>query len=67
LLLKGRRFAGTKTTKYIDNRLLVGEPLWDSNKYIADAIYKQLTTLEMYFFGGLHEPAVLAEINEDFT
>jgi adenosylmethionine-8-amino-7-oxononanoate aminotransferase len=38
-------------------------PFGHSNKYIADAIYKQLTTLEHVLFGGFtHEPAiVLAE------
>jgi adenosylmethionine---8-amino-7-oxononanoate aminotransferase len=38
-------------------------PYGHSNKYIADAIYKQLTTLEHVLFGGFtHEPAiVLAE------
>lgn len=35
-------------------------PYGHSNKYIADAIYKQLTTLEHVLFGGFtHEPAVL--------
>ncbi|CAN1574658.1 BioA Adenosylmethionine-8-amino-7-oxononanoate aminotransferase [Flavobacteriaceae bacterium] len=35
-------------------------PFGHSNKYIADAIYKQLTTLEHVLFGGFtHEPAVL--------
>ncbi|MCP2026205.1 adenosylmethionine-8-amino-7-oxononanoate aminotransferase [Flavobacterium sp. HSC-32F16] len=34
-------------------------PFGHSNKYIADAIYKQLTTLEHVLFGGFtHEPAV---------
>ena len=33
-------------------------PYGHSNKYIADAIYKQLTTLEHVLFGGFtHEPA----------
>lgn len=38
-------------------------PFGHSNPYIADAIYKQLTTLEHFLFGGFtHEPAlVLAE------
>jgi adenosylmethionine-8-amino-7-oxononanoate aminotransferase len=38
-------------------------PYGHSNRYIADAIYKQLTTLEHVLFGGFtHEPAiVLAE------
>ena len=38
-------------------------PFGHSNKYIADAVYKQLTTLEHVLFGGFtHEPAVtLAE------
>ncbi|PKB16503.1 adenosylmethionine--8-amino-7-oxononanoate transaminase [Flavobacterium sp. 5] len=38
-------------------------PYGHSNKFIADAIYKQLTTLEHVLFGGFtHEPAiVLAE------
>ncbi|MGV3461485.1 MAG: adenosylmethionine--8-amino-7-oxononanoate transaminase [Flavobacterium sp.] len=38
-------------------------PYGHSNKYIADAIYRQLTTLEHVLFGGFtHEPAiVLAE------
>jgi adenosylmethionine-8-amino-7-oxononanoate aminotransferase len=38
-------------------------PYGHSNKYIADAIYKQLTSLEHVLFGGFtHEPAVhLAE------
>ncbi|MCK8140346.1 adenosylmethionine--8-amino-7-oxononanoate transaminase [Flavobacterium sp. I-SCBP12n] len=38
-------------------------PFGHSNKFIADAIYKQLTTLEHVLFGGFtHEPAiVLAE------
>lgn len=35
-------------------------PFGHSNKIIADAIYKQLTTLEHVLFGGFtHEPAVL--------
>jgi adenosylmethionine-8-amino-7-oxononanoate aminotransferase len=35
-------------------------PFGHSNKVIADAIYKQLTTLEHVLFGGFtHEPAVL--------
>jgi adenosylmethionine-8-amino-7-oxononanoate aminotransferase len=35
-------------------------PFGHSNKHIADAIYKQLTTLEHVLFGGFtHEPAVL--------
>ena len=35
-------------------------PYGHSNKYIADAIYKQLTTLEHVLIGGFtHEPAVL--------
>ena len=35
-------------------------PYGHSNKFIADAIYKQLTTLEHVLFGGFtHEPAVL--------
>ncbi len=35
-------------------------PFGHSNRYIADAIYKQLTTLEHVLFGGFtHEPAVL--------
>jgi adenosylmethionine-8-amino-7-oxononanoate aminotransferase len=35
-------------------------PYGHSNKHIADAIYKQLTTLEHVLFGGFtHEPAVL--------
>ncbi|MBP6759283.1 MAG: adenosylmethionine--8-amino-7-oxononanoate transaminase [Flavobacterium sp.] len=35
-------------------------PYGHSNKYIADAIYKQLTTLEHVLFGGFtHEPAVI--------
>lgn len=34
-------------------------PYGHSNRYIADAIYKQLTTLEHVLFGGFtHEPAV---------
>jgi adenosylmethionine-8-amino-7-oxononanoate aminotransferase len=33
-----------------------------SNTFIADAIYKQLTTLEHVLFGGfLHEPAIEVE------
>ena len=38
-------------------------PFGHSNPFIADAIYKQLTTLEHVLFGGFtHEPAiVLAE------
>jgi adenosylmethionine-8-amino-7-oxononanoate aminotransferase len=38
-------------------------PFGHSNEFIADAIYKQLTTLEHVLFGGFtHEPAiVLAE------
>jgi len=38
-------------------------PYGHSNKFVADAIYKQLTTLEHVLFGGFtHEPAVkLAE------
>lgn len=38
-------------------------PYGHSNRYIADAIYKQLTTLEHVLFGGFtHEPAIkLAE------
>ena len=35
-------------------------PFGHSNKYIAEAIYKQLTTLEHVLFGGFtHEPAVV--------
>jgi adenosylmethionine---8-amino-7-oxononanoate aminotransferase len=35
-------------------------PYGHSNKFIADAIYKQLTTLEHVLFGGFtHEPAVV--------
>ena len=35
-------------------------PFGHSNKFIADAIYKQLTTLEHILFGGFtHEPAVV--------
>jgi adenosylmethionine-8-amino-7-oxononanoate aminotransferase len=35
-------------------------PFGHSNSYIAEAIYKQLTTLEHVLFGGFtHEPAVL--------
>jgi adenosylmethionine-8-amino-7-oxononanoate aminotransferase len=35
-------------------------PYGHSNKFIADAIYKQLTTLEHILFGGFtHEPAIL--------
>lgn len=35
-------------------------PYGHSNKFIADAIYKQLTTIEHVLFGGFtHEPAVL--------
>ena len=35
-------------------------PYGHSNKFIADVIYKQLTTLEHVLFGGFtHEPAVL--------
>lgn len=35
-------------------------PYGHSNRYIADAIYKQLTTLEHVLFGGFtHEPAVV--------
>ncbi|HEX9151335.1 MAG TPA: adenosylmethionine--8-amino-7-oxononanoate transaminase [Flavobacterium sp.] len=35
-------------------------PYGHSNKFIADAIYRQLTTLEHVLFGGFtHEPAVL--------
>ena len=35
-------------------------PFGHSNKYIADAIYKQLTTLEHVLFGGFtHQPAQL--------
>ncbi|TGD57581.1 adenosylmethionine--8-amino-7-oxononanoate transaminase [Flavobacterium humi] len=35
-------------------------PYGHSNRFIADAIYKQLTTLEHVLFGGFtHEPAVL--------
>lgn len=35
-------------------------PYGHSNKYIADAIYKQLTTLEHVLFGGFtHEPAIV--------
>ncbi|WP_298156317.1 adenosylmethionine--8-amino-7-oxononanoate transaminase [Flavobacterium sp.] len=35
-------------------------PFGHSNRFIADAIYKQLTTLEHVLFGGFtHEPAVL--------
>jgi adenosylmethionine-8-amino-7-oxononanoate aminotransferase len=35
-------------------------PYGHSNKYIADAIYKQLITLEHVLFGGFtHEPAIL--------
>ena len=39
-------------------------PFGHSNKFIADAIYKQLTTLEHVLFGGFtHEPAVLLSEN----
>ena len=35
-------------------------PFGHSNKYIADAIYRQLTTLEHVLFGGFtHEPAII--------
>jgi adenosylmethionine-8-amino-7-oxononanoate aminotransferase len=35
-------------------------PFGHSNKFIADAIYKQLTTLEHVLFGGFtHEPAII--------
>ena len=35
-------------------------PYGHSNKFIADAIYKQLTTLEHVLFGGFtHEPAII--------
>jgi len=35
-------------------------PYGHSNKYIADAIYKQLTTLEHVLFGGFtHDPAII--------
>ncbi len=35
-------------------------PFGHSNKFIADAVYKQLTTLEHVLFGGFtHEPAVI--------
>jgi adenosylmethionine-8-amino-7-oxononanoate aminotransferase len=35
-------------------------PYGHSNKYIADAIYRQLTSLEHVLFGGFtHEPAIL--------
>lgn len=35
-------------------------PFGHANKFIADAIYKQLTTLEHVLFGGFtHEPAIL--------
>lgn len=35
-------------------------PFGHSNKFIADAIYKQLTTLEHVLFGGFtHEPAIV--------
>ena len=35
-------------------------PYGHSNKYIANAIYKQLTTLEHVLFGGFtHEPAII--------
>ena len=35
-------------------------PYGHSNRYLADAIYKQLTTLEHVLFGGFtHEPAVV--------
>ena len=35
-------------------------PFGHSNKFIADAVYKQLTTLEHVLFGGFtHEPAIL--------
>jgi adenosylmethionine-8-amino-7-oxononanoate aminotransferase len=39
---------------------VVGKSVWHSNRFIADAIYQQLTTLEHVLFGGFtHEPAVL--------
>jgi adenosylmethionine-8-amino-7-oxononanoate aminotransferase len=40
-----------------------------SNTFIADAIYKQLTTLEHVLFGGFtHEPAIeVAEADGDFA
>lgn len=35
-------------------------PFGHSNRFVADAIYKQLTTLEHVLFGGFtHEPAIL--------
>ena len=35
-------------------------PFGHSNQFVADAIYKQLTTLEHVLFGGFtHEPAVV--------
>lgn len=35
-------------------------PFGHSNQYLADAIYKQLTTLEHVLFGGFtHEPAII--------
>lgn len=35
-------------------------PFGHSNKFIADAVYKQLTTLEHVLFGGFtHEPAII--------
>jgi adenosylmethionine-8-amino-7-oxononanoate aminotransferase len=41
-------------------------PFGHSNRFVADAIYKQLTTLEHVLFGGFtHEPAV--EVGEKLT
>jgi adenosylmethionine-8-amino-7-oxononanoate aminotransferase len=44
-------------------------PYGHSNTFIADAIYKQLTTLEHVLFGGFtHEPAIeVAEADGDFA
>jgi adenosylmethionine-8-amino-7-oxononanoate aminotransferase len=60
LQLKGKAFTlGRKRQRvYRCNRLLVGESYGHSNKYIADAIYKQLTTLEHVLLAVTHEPAL---------
>ena len=49
---KGKRYIDAIASWWVN-------PYGHSNRYIADAIYRQLTTLEHVLFGGFtHEPAV---------
>jgi adenosylmethionine-8-amino-7-oxononanoate aminotransferase len=54
-------YFGTKMIQRIHrcHCLMVGNPYGHSNTFIADAIYKQLTTLNMFFGGFTHEPAIV--------